>query len=149
MSELFGAFGIDWKLLGIQAINFGVLLSVLTYFLYKPLLKIIDDRRMMVAEGVRTAQEAERVLADSKKERERMVGEAAREAEALIATARSRAEEKGSDIVRTAEMKAHTILQDAAMQAEEAKRRALSESEKEITKAAVLAAEKILREKAA
>jgi len=56
MSELFSAFGVNWKLLLIQAVNFGLLLAALTYFLYKPILKIIDERREKVAEGVRTAE---------------------------------------------------------------------------------------------
>lgn len=149
MSELFSAFGIDWKLLLIQAVNFGVLLSVLTYFLYKPILRIIDERREKVAEGVRTAEAAAQRLADAQKEGKDIVGSASREAEQLVASARSRADEKGSEIVRAAEMKAQATLKDAEMRAEEAKRQALDESSKEIARAAMLAAEKILREKSA
>ena len=54
----------------------------------------------------------------------------------------------GLELVRDAEHKAHAVMIDATARAEEAKRLALMESEKEITRAAVLAAEKILREKA-
>jgi hypothetical protein len=50
--------------------------------------------------------------------------------------------------VKAAEVKALALINDAAARAEESKRQALLESEKEITKAAVLAAEKILRERA-
>jgi F-type H+-transporting ATPase subunit b len=149
MEALIAAFGLDWKLLLIQGINFGVLLTGLTYFLYTPVMNLIDERRKMVAEGVRSAQEADRVLADSKKEGEGIVGTAAREAEALVAAARARADEKGLELVREAEHKAHAVIADATARAEEAKRQALMESEKEITRAAILAAEKILREKAA
>lgn len=148
MEALISAFGLNWKLLIIQAVNFGVLLAGLTYFLYTPVMNLIDERRKMVAEGVRHAQEADRVLADSKQQGEQMVGAAAREAEGLIAHARSRADEKGGEIVREAEAKAHAIMVDAAALAEESKRQALIESEKEITRAAMLAAEKILRERA-
>ncbi len=148
MDQLFAAFGVNWKLLLVQAVNFGVLLSVLTYLLYKPLMRIIDERRDMVASGVRSAQEADRVLEDSKKRGNEMIGEAGREAESLIATARSRADEKGAEIVKAAEARAYALVNDANARAEEAKRQAILESQKEITKAAVLAAEKILREKA-
>jgi len=58
MSDLFAAFGVNWKLLLVQAVNFGLLLSALTYFLYKPVLRMIDERREKVAEGVRTTQAA-------------------------------------------------------------------------------------------
>jgi F-type H+-transporting ATPase subunit b len=149
MSELFAAFGINWKLLLIQAVNFGVLLAALTYFLYTPILRIIDERREKVAEGVRTAEAAARKLADAEAESKGLVGSASREAEQLVATARTRADEKGSEIVRSAELKAQTVLKDAEARAEEAKRQALQESSKEIARAAMLAAEKILREKSA
>ncbi len=149
MSELFAAFGINWQLLLVQAINFGLLLFVLWYFLYTPILKLIDDRQKKIADGVKIAEAADMKLADAKAESEEIVGGAAREAEALVASARSRADEKGNEIVKAAEARADTVLKEANARAEEAKRIALSESSKEIARAAVLAAEKILREKSA
>lgn len=149
MAQLFAAFGINWKLLVIQAVNFGLLLSLLTYFLYKPVLRMIDERREKVAQGVRDAEEAARKLSDAETEGQGIVGTAAREAETLVATARTRAEEKGSEIVKNAEARAEAVLKDAQARAEEAKRLALSESQKDIARAAMLAAEKILREKSA
>src|SRR3989338_8403577 len=149
MSELFAAFGINWQLLIVQAINFGFLLFVLWYFLYTPLLKLIDDRQKKIAEGVRTAEAADMKLADAKTESKRIVGGAAREAETLVASARSRADEKGNEIVKAAEARAGDVLKEAQARAEEAKRMALAESSKEIARAAMLAAEKILREKSA
>src|SRR5579863_2319766 len=100
MSQLFAAFGIDWRLLIIQAINFVLLLAVLSYFLYKPVLRIIDERQRKVAEGVRTAEEASQKLKEAKSESEGIVGNAAREAEALVASARERAGETSADIVK-------------------------------------------------
>lgn len=147
MSELFAAFGINWKLLLIQAVNFGLLLSALSYFLYKPVLKIIDERQRKVAEGVRTAELAEKQLEDAKTESTQLVGDAAREAESLVAQARIRAEEKGLEVLRNAEARAKATMDDAAARAEEAKRAAIKKSEREIAQAAMLAAEKILREK--
>lgn len=149
MGQLFATFGIDWRLLIIQAVNFGFLLAVLSYFLYKPVLRIIDERRDKIAEGVRVAQEADRRLQDAQEEGKGIVGNAAREAEGLVAAARSRAESAGAEVVQQAEERAQGILKDAAAKAEEAKRLALKETEREIARAAVLAAETILREKKA
>jgi F-type H+-transporting ATPase subunit b len=147
MEGFFAAFGINWKLLLIQVVNFGVLLTALTYFLYKPVMRIIDERRAKIDEGVRAADAASQRLADAKVEADGIVGDGAREAEGLLATARSRAEEKGSEILQTAEARAAAVLKDADARAEESSRRALHESERQIAKAAMLAAEKILREK--
>lgn len=144
MDQLFATFGINWKLLVTQGVNFAVLLAALSYFLYKPLIKTIDDRRRTIADGVRTAEAASQRLADAQQESEKLVGEGARTAEELVSSARVRAEEKAGTIVNSATEKASAILRDAEKQAEEAKQRALAESQKEITKAAMLAAEKIL-----
>jgi F-type H+-transporting ATPase subunit b len=147
MEQLFVAFGVNWKLLMIQAVNFGLLLSVLSYFLYKPVLRIIDERREKIAEGVRTAEAADTRLNDAKHESEQLVGAAAREAEGLVASARARAGEVESGIIRQAEARASATLKDATAQAEEAKRQAVQDSAREIARAALLAAEKILRDK--
>ena len=144
MNELFSTFGINGKLLLMQAINFGVLLLVLWKFVYRPVLAMIDERREKIAEGVRASEAAAQKLAAAQEESQQLVGAGAREAEGLVAAARVRAEEKGSEIVKEAEAKAEAALKDATVRAEEAKRRALQESEKEIAKAALLAAENIL-----
>ena len=145
MEPLLAVFGVNWKLLLAQGINFALLLAILSYFLYKPVLRMIDERREKIAEGVRTAERAERSLAEAQKKGDGIVGDASREAEALVKTARARAEEKGAEIVKSAEARAEGVLTDAATRAEEAKRQAIKESEKEIARAAMLAAEKILR----
>lgn len=149
MEQLFAAFGIDWRLLIIQAFNFGLLLVVLSYFLYKPILKIIDERREKIAEGVRTADAASRRLAEAKEEGDKQIGDAAREAEGLVAAARASAEEKKSTIVSEAEARATAIVKDAEARIAEQERLAFVKSERDIAKAAMLAAEKILREHAA
>ena len=43
--ELFGKLGIEWKLLLAQGLNFILLLIILRKFLYKPILKMLDERR--------------------------------------------------------------------------------------------------------
>jgi F-type H+-transporting ATPase subunit b len=147
MSEFAAAFGLDWKLLIIQALNFGALLAILTYFLYKPLMKLIDERQARIAEGVRMAEAASTRLAEAKAEGDSLVGTASREAEALVAAGRARADEKGSEILKAAEERAQRVLREADAAAEEAKRQAMQESSREIARAAMLAAEKILASK--
>ena len=149
MQELFEVFGVNWKLLLVQAFNFGLLLVILTFFLYKPVLRIIDERREKVAEGVRNAEEALQKLAASETEGKEIVISASREAERIVALARESAEEKGSGLVREAEARAEALLKDADARAAEAQRQALSRSEKEIAQAAMLAAEKVLRKQSA
>ncbi len=149
MNQLFVAFGVDWKLLLIQAVNFGLLLAALSYFLYKPILRIIDERREKIAESVRLANTATHKLEDAKKQSDLMVGAAAKEAEGLVAMARARADERAGEIMKEAQLKADSLMTEAEARAQEEKRQMLRESEREIARAAMLAAEKILREKSA
>ena len=149
MADLLATFGVNWKLLVIQAFNFGALLAILTYFLYRPVLNIIDERRAKIIESVKTAEAADAKLKEAKRDGESMVAGAARDAERLVAAARVRAEEKGSEIVKASESKAERLLLEALERAEESERQALRESQREIARAAMLAAEKILQKESA
>lgn len=147
MSELFTAFGLDWRLLLIQALNFAILLAVLWKFLYTPVLKMIDERRTKIVEGVQKAEAADRKLADADTEGKGIVASASKDAVALVASGRARAEEQAGEIAKRAQERADQLLAEAEAQAAEAKRQALSSGEKDIARAAMLAAEKILEKK--
>lgn len=147
MSELFAAFGLNWKLLLIQGLNFGILLLVLWRYLYTPVLKMIDERRAKIAEGVQKADAADKKLSDAATEGKGIVASASKEAESLVAAGRTRAGEEAAEIVKRSQHEAEQILADAAARAEEARRQAMAAGEKEIARAAMLAAEKILEKK--
>jgi F-type H+-transporting ATPase subunit b len=145
---LFSTFGINGKLLLMQAVNFGLLLLVLWKFVYRPVLAMIDERRAKIADGIAQAEAASRRLAEADEEARGLVGAAAKEGEGLVAAARERADVRAAEIVKDAEGKAAAALSDAQARAEEIKRQAARESEKDIIRASVLAAEKLLRERA-
>lgn len=147
MQQFLTAFGLDWHLLVIQMINFGLLLAGLTYFLYTPVMKMLDERRAKIAEGMRVYEASEQTIKDAATKSDEMIGAAGREAEQLVAEARTRASEKEAELVRSADAKAEATLIDARARADEEYRKTLSASEKDIARAAMLAAEKILRTK--
>lgn len=147
MSELVSTFGINWKLLGIQALNFGVLLVLLHYFLYRPILAMIDERRHKIEQGVVDAEAAAVKLASAETERETMLHTANVSAEKIVTEAEVFAKTKGALLLKEAETKRDALLADAKARAEEAKRQALKESEAEVARLAILSAEKILRQK--
>ncbi len=62
MQQLLDQLGIDWHLLLSQAVNFILLLIVLRIFVYKPLLKLLHDRRDKIEGGLVKAEEAEKRL---------------------------------------------------------------------------------------
>ena len=144
MDQLFAAFGIDWKVLLAQSVNFGVLLVGLTYFLYKPVLKMLKERQAIIEKGVQDAQEAARKAKEIESEKAEVLAQAAREAESAVTKGVTEGKAERAQIIERAQTQSDSILSDARLQAEEIKRQALATSEKEIAKTAILAAEKIL-----
>ncbi len=145
MGSLFATFGINAQLLLIQAVNFGIVLLVLWYFLYTPLFKVIAERRDKVAKGVADAEAAARSKADIEASRSGILSAAEHEASAVVERAVEEGKGERAAIVKSAQERSDALLADARAQSEEAKRRALADSEKDIARMAVLAAEKILK----
>jgi len=147
MEEIVRVFGLDWKLLIIQAVNFGVLLLALWYFLYKPIITMLDARREKIEAGVKSAEASQERLKEIEGERDGVLKKATLSAEELLSASKDRAQEQASRIVGDANSRADSILEGANKRADEAKEQALRESKEEIGRAAILAAEKILKEK--
>lgn len=146
MGQLFDAFGIQTHLLVAQAVNFGVLFLVLSYFLYKPVMKTLDDRRKVIAKGVEDAQEASEALAGAHDTATEITRTAETDAEGIVARARDEAGTERERLVKEAQARAEGIEKDAQARAQEAHDRALRESETEIARLAILAAEKAMRQ---
>lgn len=146
MEEIVRVFGLNWKLLIIQAVNFGVLLLALWYFLYRPVLKMLDARREKIEEGVKSAEKSQERLREIEGERDTVLKDATKSAEELLGSSKERAQEQASQIVNDANTRADSILVSAEQRAQEAKEQALRESKEEIGRAAVLAAERILKD---
>ena len=56
--ELLSNLGINGKLLLAQIVNFFILLYILKRFAYKPILKVLDDRKEKIEKGLRDAENA-------------------------------------------------------------------------------------------
>ena len=147
MHEVLQAFGIDWRLIIIQIVNFALLLSALWYFLYNPVLKILSDRKSTIEEGVRNSEEAAKLKSEAHSEKVQLLSEAEKEAEKIMERTRTLAKQEEQELTSEAEKKAAGIIKNAEEQSGELKQRAHRESEAEIAKLAVLAAEKVLRER--
>lgn len=131
MSALAGELGIEWRLLLTQGVNFFVLLAVLTVFAYRPLLKLLEERRKKIEFGLAGAEEARRRLAEIDAEKQKTLAAAEREAVGRIEEAEREAKVRAAQLTRQADEKAAAILEDAAKTAERQRRTALAELERE------------------
>ncbi|KKS19268.1 MAG: ATP synthase subunit b [Parcubacteria group bacterium GW2011_GWC1_41_7] len=60
--QVLGELGINGGLLLAQAVNFGLIVAIIYFFLHKPLGDIIDERRKKIEEGLRRQEEATELL---------------------------------------------------------------------------------------
>lgn len=147
MQEILDIFGINYKLLLVQAFNFGVLLVALWYFLYRPVIKLLSERKAMIERGVRDAEAAEVERVEAKEAKDAILTDATREASILIERAKERGKENEAKIVSDAQARSEQMLQEARLQSTEEKRKVLESSKEEIARMVVLGAEKVLRSK--
>ncbi len=145
MDAILHTFGIDWRLLLINAINFGLLLAALTYFLYTPVMNMLEERRARVAQGVKDAEAAAEIRSEVAASRASVLAEAGREADLVVASARAAGSAKEHELVNQGEQAAAVILKEAEAQAAELKAEALRESKEEVAKLIVLGVEKALQ----
>jgi len=144
MQQLLSAFGINWSLLLAQAVNFAIVLVALWYFLYKPVNEMLTKRQEIIAKGVADAAQAREIFARADSEAEVRVQAADTTAEKIVAAAREAATSEKTRLLKEAEERAAIIAKDAEARAAESLERARRESESDIARLAVLAAEKVL-----
>ncbi len=148
MEQLIHAFGIDVRLITIQMINFVVLLGLLSYFLYKPVLNLLRQREESIKKGIADAEEAAQAKATATYEKQIVLAEAQQEAVEITTRAESFGKERGEQMLKEATDKASAAIADAETKSAHLKAQAIKESEAEIAKLAILAAEKVLAAKA-
>ncbi len=146
MEEIIHAFGIDWRLIVIQMFNFAILAGALWYFLYTPVLAILNERSEKIKNGIEDALKAKTAREKAEVERGVVLTLAEDEARTIIQNAEKSAELKTISIEEAASNSAARILHDAEQQALAYAEKSKRDSEREIVSVAILAAEKILQE---
>ncbi len=148
MEEIIHAFGIDQRLIIIQIINFAILMAALGYFLYQPVLRLLKEREEKIAQGLKDAEAAAVAKTEAAAEKQAVLSGAHEEAAAIAERAKVAATTQASEIVSGAQEKAALVVKEAEEKGEALKREAVRQSEKEIAQIALLATEKMLRERA-
>ncbi len=115
------------------------------YFLYTPLMRMLEERRVKVAKGVEDAQAAQQTLKEIEGARAATLSAAGKEADEVLSRARSAGQAKERDMLAHAEVAAASVLKEADAQAREAKARAIAESKQEVAKLIVLGMEKAMQ----
>lgn len=84
MDQILKDFGVQPLLLTAQIVNFLVLLWILNKLLYKPILKVLEERKAKIAESLKNAEEIQKKLEQTELDREEKLTDAAREAKKML-----------------------------------------------------------------
>src|SRR3954452_5748196 len=100
-------FGFDWKIFFSQVISFIIVALVLKRFAYKPILKVLDERRQRIAEGLLNAEKIKQKLDQAEQRHAEILAGANAQAQKMIDEARESAglvaERKEQEAIAAAE----------------------------------------------
>jgi len=140
------ALGINLPSLIAQLINFTLLFVVLSVLLYRPLLKVLDERKKRIEEGLEASDEAKRRLAETEQEVAKELDKARQEGQALITQAQQLSARMQEDSREQARGEAEQLLERARSEIQLERDAAIGELRREFADLTVAAAGKVIKE---
>lgn len=141
MSQLFSQLGIDWRLLLSQAVNFLILLVILRLVAYKPILKVLHDRRAKIEEGLMKAKEADTRLHEIEEIGKEKIHEAEAQSLNILKKTEANARVLEEKLLAEAKRKEAEEIENAEATRraeEEASRRAIEKEATALVRAAII-----------
>ena len=142
-----GALGINASSFVIQLLTFVFAYFVLRKYAFKPILKVLDERRETIESGVRLGEEMQKEKTELEIKVKKALADARKQADSIVADANDAAR----DNIRAAEDKARTkadgIIAEAHSQTEQEAARVRKQIEKEVVNLISEATEAIIDEK--
>lgn len=140
-------FNIDAQLLFdacVMALSMFVMFTLLSYLLFKPVRKMLEDRKQRVADEQETAKREKEEAIAYKVEYEQKLKEIDKEAQVILSDARKKAMHNESAIIAEAKEEAARIIARANNEIELEKKRALDDMKQEMISIASAMAGKVV-----
>jgi F-type H+-transporting ATPase subunit b len=141
-----GALGFNLPALVAQIINFVLLLVIFRLLLYKPLLRILDERKQRIQEGLEASDEAKRRLSDTEQEVAKELDKARQQGQEQIAQAQQIAARIQEEARVTARQEAEHLLERARGEITLERDSAIAELRREFADLTITAAERVIKE---
>jgi F-type H+-transporting ATPase subunit b len=142
----FASLGINLPLLVVFIINFIVLFVLLRLFLYKPVLKMLDERAKRTKEGMELAEATKREYEQAKGEVQKQIEKGRQEAQAIIAQAIQTGERLREESRQEATKQAQVIVDRTRAELETERDKIIDEMRREFVDISIAAAEKVIKE---
>src|SRR5215467_2495458 len=88
IQQIAATFGVDWPHLISQMISFSIVCALLYWFAYKPVLRMLAQRRELIAQGLANSETIKAELAQTEAQRQEVLAKANVEAAQFVEEAR-------------------------------------------------------------
>jgi F-type H+-transporting ATPase subunit b len=142
----FASLGINLPLLVVFIINFIVLLVLLRLFLFKPVLKMLDERAQRTKEGMELAEATKKEYEQAKGEVQKQIEKGRQETQAIIAQAMQVGERLKEESRQEAAKQAQTIIDRTRIELGVERDKIVEDLRREFVDISIAAAEKVIKE---
>ena len=132
IEQIARTFGVDWPHLIAQMISFGIVCFLLYRFAYRPVLRMLADRRRLIAESLANADKVKAELARTETQRQEVMAQANAQATQFIEEARTAADVLLKQETKKAMAAAEEIIVKAHQAAAQDHARMLAELKQEV-----------------
>jgi F-type H+-transporting ATPase subunit b len=142
----FASLGVNLPLLVVFVINFIVLFVLLRLFLYKPVLKMLDERAKRTAEAMEQAEATKKEYEQARVEVQKQIEKGRQEGQAIIAQAMQVGERLKEESRQEATKQAQTIVDRTRTELEAERDKIVGDLRREFVDISISAAEKVIKE---
>jgi len=144
--DVLETLGIEPWTFFLHTINFVVLILLLSRFLYRPVVGMLDERTRRIEQSLAEAERARAEVAQADREREELLAATRRELQEMRTQAEQLAERIESEARTSAQQEAQRIIERARQEADAERQQAMIELRREVATLAVQAAERVIRQ---
>jgi F-type H+-transporting ATPase subunit b len=142
----FASLGINLPLLVVFVVNFIVLLVMLRLFLYKPVMKMLDERAKRTKEAMDLAEATKKEYEQAKGEVQKQIEKGRQEAQAIITQAMQVGERLKEESRQEAAKQSQVMIDRARSELETERDKIVGDLRREFVEISIAAAEKVIKE---
>lgn len=146
MDKAVEALGLNLPQLIAQVVNFFILLFILRLVAYKPILKMLDERKQKIAEGLNAAEIARAEAASAQANIQAQLDTARKEGQEIVANAQGIATRIQADAREQSSKDRDLALERARVEIQQERDRAIADLRGEFADITVKAAEKVINQ---
>ena len=143
--EILEDFGVEPILLLAQVVNFVILLYILKRFLYKPILKVLEERKKRIETSVKQSEEMQKRFDEITKKQTEILDKAKAESEQIIEGAKNEAKILADQIQLNATNAGNERIKRTQQTLEIEKQKMINEAKREIVDVVTSITEKIVQ----